>query len=42
MELIYDNDVLSGIDIYDMMSGEKDSLSENDYMYLFSYEFLKE
>lgn len=27
---------------YDLLSGETDSLSKNDYMYLFSYEFCKE
>lgn len=38
---IYDNDVMSVIDIYDMLSGEHDAFSENDYVYLFSYEFHK-
>ena len=40
--MIYDNDEMYVIDLYDMLSGETDSLSKNDYMYLFSYEFCKE
>ena len=39
--LIYDNDKMGAINIYDILSGENDSSSENDYMYLFSYEFCK-
>lgn len=40
--LIYDNDEMRVLDIYDIFSGETDSLKENDYVYLFSYEFCKE
>lgn len=40
--MIYDNDEMYVIDLYDLLSGETDSLSKNDYMYLFSYEFSKE
>ena len=40
--MIFDNDEMHVIDLYDMLSGETDSLSKNDYMYLFSYEFCKE
>lgn len=40
--MIYDNDEMYVIDLYDLLSGENDSLSKNDYMYLFSYEFCKE
>lgn len=40
--LIYDNDEMRALDIYDLLSGETDSLKENDYVYLFSYEFCKE
>ena len=40
--MIYDNDEMYVIDLYDLLSGETDSLSKNDYMYLFSYEFCKE
>ena len=40
--MIYDNDEMYGGDLYEMLSGETDSLSKNDYMYLFSYEFCKE
>lgn len=40
--IIYDNDAMYVIDLYDMLSGETDVLSKNDYMYLFSYEFRKE
>lgn len=40
--LIYDNDEMRVLDIYDLLSGETDSLKENDYVYLFSYEFCKE
>lgn len=40
--MIYDNDEMYVIDLYDMLSGETDSISKNDYMYLFSYEFCKE
>lgn len=39
--MIYDNDQLQVVDVYDMLSGETDYLSENDYVYLFSYEFCK-
>ena len=39
--MIYDNDEMYVIDLYDMLSGETDSISKNDYMYLFSYEFCK-
>ena len=39
--MIYDNDEMYVIDLYDMLSGETDSLSKNDYLYLFSYEFCK-
>jgi len=40
--MIYDNDEMYVIDLYDMLSGETDSISKNDYLYLFSYEFCKE
>ena len=40
--LIYDNDEMWVLDIYDLLNGETDSLKENDYVYLFSYEFCKE
>lgn len=40
--MIYDKDKMQVIDLYDLLSGETDSLSQNDYMYLFSYEFCKE
>lgn len=40
--MIYDNDEMYVIDLYDMLSGETDLISKNDYMYLFSYEFCKE
>ena len=40
--MIYDNDEMYVIDLYDLLSGETDSLSKNDYMYLFSYEYCKE
>lgn len=39
---IYDNDEMYVIDLYDILSGETDALSKNDFMYLFSYEFCKE
>lgn len=39
--MIYDNDEMHSGDLYEMLSGETDSLSKNDYMYLFSYEFCK-
>ena len=40
--LIYDNDEMRVLDIYDLLSGETNSPKENDYVYLFSYEFCKE
>lgn len=40
--MIYDNDEMFVLDLYDLLSGETDALSKNDYMYLFSYEFCKE
>lgn len=40
--LICDNDEMRVIDKYDILSGESDSLQENDYVYLFSYEFCKQ
>lgn len=40
--LIYDNDEMHVVDIYDLLSGETPVLKDNDYMYLFSYEFCKE
>lgn len=39
---IYDNDEMYVIELYDILSGETDALSKNDFMYLFSYEFCKE
>lgn len=39
--MIFDNDELHSGDLYEMLSGETDSLSKNDFMYLFSYEFCK-
>ena len=40
--MIYDNDEMYVIDLYDLLSGETDAISKNDYMYLFSFEFSKE
>ena len=40
--LIYDNDTMHVIDIYDLMGGLTDSLKDNDYVYYFSFEFCKE
>ena len=42
MALIYDNDEIRVLDIYDLMDGRTDSLTENDYVYCFSVEFCKE
>ncbi len=39
--LIYDNNELRVLDIYDLMDGRTDSLSVNDYVYYFSFEFCK-
>ena len=39
--MIYDNDEMYVVDIYDMLSGETDLMSKNDYLYLFSFEFIK-
>ena len=40
--LIYDNDEMHVIDIYDLVGGLTDFLAENDYVYYFSFEFCKE
>lgn len=40
--LIYDNDEMSVPDIYDILSGETDALSKNDFVYLFSFKFSKD
>lgn len=40
--LIYDNDKLRIPDLGELMSGQTDSLAENDYVYYFSFEFCKE
>ena len=40
--LIYDDDEMHVIDIYDLVGGLTDSLAENDYVYYFSFEFCKE
>lgn len=42
MALIYDNDVMSVPDIYNLISAQTDFLAENDYVYYFSFEFCKE
>jgi len=42
MALIYDNDEMHVIDLYDLMDESVDSLAENDYVYYFSFEFCKE
>lgn len=39
--LIYDNDEMRVLDLYDLMSERTDSLSMNDYVYYFSFEFCK-
>lgn len=40
--LFYGNGEMYAIDLYDLLSGETESLPKNDYMYLFSFEFCKE
>ena len=40
--MFYDNGEMYAIDLYDLLSGETESLPQNDYMYLFSFEFCKE
>lgn len=40
--LIYDHDEMWVLDIDDLMNGQTDSLSKNDYVYCFSFEFCKE
>ncbi len=42
LALIYDNDEMRVLDLCDLMSGQTDSLAENDYVYYFSFEFCKE
>lgn len=42
LSLIYDDDEMWVLDINDLMSGETDSLSKNDFVYFFSFEFCKE
>ena len=37
--LIYDNDTMRVIDIYDMIDGETNAIQDNDYVYYFSFEF---
>lgn len=39
--LIYDNDEMRMLSVYDIASGKTDMLKENDYVYLISYEFCK-
>jgi len=39
--LIYDNDTMMVIDINDMINGDTNALAENDYVYYFSFEFIK-
>ncbi len=39
---IYDNNEMRVLDINDLMNGQTDSLSMNDYVYYFSFEFCKE
>lgn len=40
--LIYDNDEMHVIDLYDLVGGLTNSLAENDCVYYFSFEFCKE
>ncbi|MBR2223797.1 MAG: helix-turn-helix transcriptional regulator [Christensenellaceae bacterium] len=40
--LIYDNDQMRVLDLYDLMDGKTDALAENDYVYYFSFAFCKE
>ncbi|MDO4194035.1 MAG: helix-turn-helix transcriptional regulator [Erysipelotrichaceae bacterium] len=42
LALIYDNDEMRIVDIDDFMNGQTDALSENDYVYFFSFKFAKE
>lgn len=42
LSLIYDDGEMWVLDINDLMSGETDSLSKNDFVYFFSFEFCKE
>ena len=42
LALIYDNNEMWVPDINDLMNGQTDSLSMNDYVYSFSFEFCKE
>lgn len=39
--LIYDNDSMRVLDLYEIMEGNTEALCENDYVYLFSCEFGK-
>lgn len=40
--LIYDDNEMWVMDIFHILDGESDALKQNDYVYLFSYEFCKE
>lgn len=40
--LIYDNDAMRVLDLYEIMGGNTEALAMNDYVYLFTYEFGKE
>lgn len=42
MALVYDQNLLSAYDIYEIAAGNPADLAENDYMYYFSFEFSKE
>lgn len=42
LSLIYDEGEMWVLDINDLMSSETDSLSKNDFVYFFSFEFCKE
>lgn len=41
LALIYDNDEMRVLDLVDLMNGQTDALSQNDYVYYFSFAFCK-
>lgn len=41
LALIYDNDKLRTLDVNELMDGRTDALAENDYVYFFTFEFIK-
>lgn len=42
LALIYDNDAMRVLDLQELMDGKTEALTENDYVYLFSFQFCKE